>query len=297
MMVTSTTVGFGDLSPVSIAGKAFTFVYALLGTTLIIRHVLPWVEAVLVPIRSALESKIELNVDTRNAELSLAEVNRQISYPKRYLRACIGPILLFAIGTVYATFGLKLKVIDSAYWSMITMTTIGFGDITPSTQADKLFAIVYLPLVVTAFADALAEIAGIRVRAAIRDTSGLHESAKDILLEDCKGDPDHKITESEFLINVLVQNGVVDELTCIAVRRKFAAMVHGEEAKIETDESKKTQTVLDAHAVYTALKRRGELDSGITYDVWHKSSWKEMVSAASTLSQMPAPTPAPSSHS
>ena len=34
--------------------------------------------------------------------------------------------------------------VDSFYFSVITLTTVGYGDLSPSTQASKLFTVVYV---------------------------------------------------------------------------------------------------------------------------------------------------------
>ena len=34
--------------------------------------------------------------------------------------------------------------VDSLYFSVVAVTTVGFGDITPSTDASKLFTVVYI---------------------------------------------------------------------------------------------------------------------------------------------------------
>lgn len=34
--------------------------------------------------------------------------------------------------------------VDSLYFSVVAVTTVGFGDITPSTDASKLFTVVYV---------------------------------------------------------------------------------------------------------------------------------------------------------
>ena len=34
--------------------------------------------------------------------------------------------------------------VDSVYFSVVAVTTVGFGDITPSTDASKIFTVVYL---------------------------------------------------------------------------------------------------------------------------------------------------------
>ena len=36
------------------------------------------------------------------------------------------------------------SIVDSLYFSVVTATTVGFGDLTPSTDGAKLFTIVYI---------------------------------------------------------------------------------------------------------------------------------------------------------
>lgn len=48
----------------------------------------------------------------------------------------------------------KLGWIDAYYYSVITLTTVGYGDITPKTDAGKLFTTLYLFIgigIITAF--------------------------------------------------------------------------------------------------------------------------------------------------
>jgi len=54
-----------------------------------------------------------------------------------------------AIGLILAgTVGYRLledwSWVDSLYFSVIAVTTVGFGDITPSTDASKLFTVLYV---------------------------------------------------------------------------------------------------------------------------------------------------------
>lgn len=47
-------------------------------------------------------------------------------------------------GTVFYHIVENLKWLDSVYFSVITLTTIGYGDIVPHTDAGKIFTIFYV---------------------------------------------------------------------------------------------------------------------------------------------------------
>lgn len=51
---------------------------------------------------------------------------------------------LVLAGTVVYRFLEDWSWVDSLYFSVIAVTTVGFGDITPSTDASKLFTILYV---------------------------------------------------------------------------------------------------------------------------------------------------------
>lgn len=51
---------------------------------------------------------------------------------------------IVAVGTVVYHYLEGWNWLDSLYFSTITLTTIGFGDFAPQTDAGKLFTIVYI---------------------------------------------------------------------------------------------------------------------------------------------------------
>jgi hypothetical protein len=51
---------------------------------------------------------------------------------------------LLAVGTVAYRLLEDWSWVDSMYFSVVAVTTVGFGDLTPSTDASKLFTIVYI---------------------------------------------------------------------------------------------------------------------------------------------------------
>lgn len=52
--------------------------------------------------------------------------------------------LTLGSGTVFYTLEEEWSVVDSLYFSVITLTTVGYGDLSPSTTRSKVFTVVYI---------------------------------------------------------------------------------------------------------------------------------------------------------
>jgi voltage-gated potassium channel len=60
----------------------------------------------------------------------------------RFLLALV--VSLLVSGTVFFTLVEGWSVLDAFYFSVTTLTTVGFGDPAPTTAAGKIFTIVYI---------------------------------------------------------------------------------------------------------------------------------------------------------
>lgn len=70
----------------------------------------------------------------------------------RYYNKIVGVAVFFiAAGTVFYHFVENLKWLDSLYFTVVTLATVGYGDITPKTDAGKLFTTFYIIFGITIF--------------------------------------------------------------------------------------------------------------------------------------------------
>jgi voltage-gated potassium channel len=63
---------------------------------------------------------------------------------KDYSKLIYHTIGILTAGTVFYHFVENLRWIDGLYFSVVTLTTIGYGDFTPQTDIGKIFTIVYI---------------------------------------------------------------------------------------------------------------------------------------------------------
>lgn len=63
---------------------------------------------------------------------------------KEYRDLLVTTVAILSIGTVAFHFLEEWSWVDALYFSVITLTTIGFGDFAPLTDAGKIFTIIYI---------------------------------------------------------------------------------------------------------------------------------------------------------
>ncbi|NCN86611.1 two pore domain potassium channel family protein [archaeon] len=64
---------------------------------------------------------------------------------KKRLRIMLLIVLGFIVGgTVFYHLVEKINIIDAFYMSVVTLTTVGYGDFTPQTIAGKIFTSAYI---------------------------------------------------------------------------------------------------------------------------------------------------------
>lgn len=80
--------------------------------------------------------------------------------------------VLIAVGTVFYRFVEDLLWIDSLYLSVITLTTVGYGDFSPTTTLGKVFTMFYVVVGIGIFVALVSLVATHLVAARKQRTAG-----------------------------------------------------------------------------------------------------------------------------
>ncbi len=77
---------------------------------------------------------------------SSARPSSEVAYWQAHSGRIVGSVAvgILALGTVVYHFLEDWSWVDSFYFSTVAVTTVGFGDLTPSSDASKLFTVFYV---------------------------------------------------------------------------------------------------------------------------------------------------------
>lgn len=288
----ATTVGFGDFAPRTLEARAFTTLYALVGVVVIVGATVELVEPIVH------EASTYMSRWTHLAPTKVED------YWRHYLTVLPGPALSLFCLAIVGVILMHEAMLDSVYWAVITMTTVGFGDVVPTSWQSKLALIVLMPLTTASLATSFKDASKIATRAAIRDAN-FRLNVKSMLLREAGGRPQTQLSKEAFVLAVLKEYDLVDMRTLITIEDEFNSIVsiRDDGADDQASSGEQTQTepsmMLDCRTVYSHLVRqrrvrhRGEMigvDSATavapTVDMsapdrgfgeWYEHHWKKDV--------------------
>ena len=248
-VVTLTTIGFGDLYPTTDEGRIFTCFFALYGIG-ILGIFLGVVGEKLVEVHNDIlhgqrkqNTKIITNMlaPRHNVAQDLKDAKTQrlpksafhLMWKLFLLEAPIVLIVLFFFFMI--GYFEKWSVIKTVYFSIISSTTVGYGDVTPNLQSMRCFCVIFLPLAVAVFCEVLGRIAGayLEYRIDKREQAFLSRklTAKD--LEAMDVNKDGRVSWGEFLVFMLKAMDKVEEEELRELRQVFDRLDKGNDNALD----------------------------------------------------------------
>mmetsp|Transcript_447 Transcript_447/g.981 ORF Transcript_447/g.981 Transcript_447/m.981 type:complete len:344 (+) Transcript_447:84-1115(+) len=268
LMVTLTTVGYGDIYPSTQASRLFTMFFVLFGIS-IVAVALVEVANYFIEKREALVKKTQADVIKKaSAEGTQpgegdAKDAKETPYAKFKSFLAAHPIVdvvlnlslysLIAGGIFVGIEGWNL--VDSIYFTIITGTTVGYGDISPQTPVGRWFAVFFLPFAVIFVSTQLSSLANILLGknedGKLKALLGVDLSLEALLNMDTDGDGE--ITEFEFIKFMMVTAGMADEETLDSLHKRFEEMdadgsgaLTREDIELILEEKKKAEAAAEA---------------------------------------------------
>lgn len=93
------------------------------------------------------------------ALLKLVRTTIHASKDPEFRALCVTMTVLLSGGTIFYVRAEGWSVIDSLYFCVMTMATVGYGDLTPSTGLSKVFTMVYSLLSIGVFVAVVSRLA------------------------------------------------------------------------------------------------------------------------------------------
>lgn len=242
-VVTLTTVGYGDVVPRSATGRMLGMVLALGGVVVVATFLNALLDKVVFERRKA---NLDALDDARRRRVSSTGADRGglPALRSHWAAACFAESLhasgsllhalqplLFALaaGGLLAHVVEGWKLLDSFYFCLISILTVGYGDLSPSTYLGRLLTTILLPLGVACAGNACATLSDklrdrlTRARPNIPQAdNGEGGEQLDVLERLLRNASDEAgvISEAEFICTSLLEMELVDARLLAKARRR-----------------------------------------------------------------------------
>jgi len=225
-VVTLATVGYGDFAPTLWYTKLATILYIFIGITgaayalsLVGSYLLKRQEELLEKMKNkGHESEI---TPKKNKFLpQLTGATRDIVF------VLISLVFIFSLGTAFVSLNEGHTFVDSLFWSVVTCTTVGYGDIPLRHRSTRIFAVFFILIGTFALANAIGTLANIFVEAQqqkIRDKIIKRKLSVNSLNE-MDADKSGSVNQQEFLEFMLVKTGRVSQENIDEIKAQFKAL-------------------------------------------------------------------------
>lgn len=232
LSVTVSTVGYGDLTLSSDRSKLLCCLIIIVGVTLVFSIMKKYAMVLhysVTRLHRRAVAVLGIDVVAKPETLPIQKyspetVNAMICYSRQYAVALMPLLLLSSACFVVAHLHMGLNVVDSVYFTVVTCSTVGYGDYTPKTSLDRAYYGGFLLALVCVVSNTINEIAAINTQHRVRRGRLARVDIEKVIMRKARCDPDGLepvVTESDFIVEALVKDKLIDETVLTAIRRNY----------------------------------------------------------------------------
>lgn len=241
-IVTMCTIGYGDIAPTTPIAKVFACVFVLVGFGFIdillsgvVNYVLDLQENMILAGIKAAQQQEKTPPSRFSARNYIVDVAKGRMRIRLKVGLALGVVLLcIGIGILFLYLVERLNLVDSVYLSVMSVTTVGYGDRAFKTLSGRLFASVWLLFSTLAVARAFLFLAEARVDKRHRKIANwaLHRAitVEDLLAADINNNG--FISKSEYVIYKLKEMGKIKEKDVLQICDQFNKLDRNNSGKI-----------------------------------------------------------------
>jgi len=263
-----TTIGYGDIPVQSSDGvKAFWSVYSLFCCVVVGGLVISACNSAIQTSHIGLGNHLGKLLDDHEAEggassgenAKAAESKSKKPWLSRFWRSFIAFMALLCVGTVFFavfekctcsyseskvdgcdpdncedTGGYTKSVLDAWYMSCISLTTIGFGDVSPKSLGGRFFASIWMIVGVAAVGDFACQFSKSYLEA--ERLTKLHKTDVYTIFDKIDTSGNGVLDRFEFLCFAVMEYGLIDESDLDAINKHFDTLDKDKSGELTRDE-------------------------------------------------------------
>uniref|UniRef100_A0A2P2Q506 Calcium-activated outward-rectifying potassium channel n=1 Tax=Rhizophora mucronata TaxID=61149 RepID=A0A2P2Q506_RHIMU len=234
-IVTMCTIGYGDITPTSTATKLFSILFVLVGFGFIDILLSGMVSYVLDLQEEYLLRNVKRGVEKEKGGSVIIDVKKGRMRIRTKVALALGVVVLcIGVGAAVMHFLERLGWLDSIYLSVMSVTTVGYGDRAFMSLPGRVFASIWLLVSTLAVARAFLYLAEARVDKRQRRMAKWVLGHNMTVSEFLAADIDHNgfVSKSEYVIYKLKEMGRLSEKDVMQICEKFDRLDTGNCGKI-----------------------------------------------------------------
>ncbi|KAH7673339.1 Two pore domain potassium channel protein [Dioscorea alata] len=220
-IVTMTTVGYGDLVPNSIGSKLLACAFVFIGMAIVAIFISKSADYLVDKQEALLVRALHIHKNSGKAHL-IRETEMSKVKHKLLMTAMFISVLMLT-GTVFLVKVEKLSLVDAFYCVCSTITTLGYGDKSFSTESGRIFAIFWILISSVSLAQFFFYLAELKAeqKQQLLARYVLTRRMTFVDLEAADLDHDGSVSGAEFIVYKLKELGKISEEDIALVMEEF----------------------------------------------------------------------------